>query len=219
MKFKEIAVEYLEEGNGKIEGYAATWIRRPDSYGDVIAPGAFTETLKERWNGGVGIPFLWAHQMGDIDSYIGTATADEDDKGLHFVAEFDATKDAQRVRELYKDGRLKKFSFAYDILEAAEIKLEDGQRAYELRKLDLYEISAVCVPANDDAGVVDVKARRRRCKTDRLKEAVNLINGFVDEFDESDDAEDDSEDKAAAEDLTKSKADKALKYIEKIERK
>ncbi|MCF0174241.1 MAG: HK97 family phage prohead protease [Bacteroidales bacterium] len=222
-KYKQIEVSYSDEGNGTIEGYASTWIRKPDSYGDIVAPGAFTETLKNRYNGGVGIPFLWSHQMGDIESYIGTATADEDEKGLHFIATFDDTKEAQRVRQLYKDGRLRKFSFAYDILEAAEVKLEDGQRAYELRKLDLYEISAVCVPANDDAGVVDVKARRRRCKTDKLKEAVNLINGFVDEFNEDDEADDEDEPdgKAAAEDSMerKSKAEEVLKYIEKIERK
>lgn len=158
MKYKEFNVKYNNEGNGSIEGYASTWTRTPDSYGDVVKEGAFTKTLEERWNGGKGIPLLWAHKMDDINSYIGRADAEEDEKGLHFMASFDGTDEAQRVRELYKDGRLRKFSFAFDVKDEERIMLEDGHKANELRELDLFEISCVCVPANDDAGVVGVKA-------------------------------------------------------------
>ena len=98
MKIKSFGVKYRDEGNGSIEGYASTWIREPDSYGDVVKEGAFTNTLKERWNGGKGIPLLWAHQMDQLKSFIGSADADEDEKGLHFVAKFDDTEEAQRVR-------------------------------------------------------------------------------------------------------------------------
>ena len=86
MKTKEFNVQYKDEGTGSIEGYASTWIRKADSWGDVVAKGAFTKTLKERWNGGKGIPFIWSHQIDNLDSFIGTAEADEDEKGLHFVA-------------------------------------------------------------------------------------------------------------------------------------
>ena len=50
MQYKEFNVKYDDAGNGSIEGYASTWIKRPDSYGDVVREGAFTNTLKERWN-------------------------------------------------------------------------------------------------------------------------------------------------------------------------
>ncbi|MCF0123953.1 MAG: HK97 family phage prohead protease [Ruminiclostridium sp.] len=201
MRFKEINVDYSDSGNGTIEGYAATWIREPDSYDDVVAKGAFTRTLRDRYNGGKGIPFLWAHQMDDVDAYIGTATAEEDEKGLHFVATFDDTKDAQRIRQLYKDGRLRKFSFAYNILDAGWVTLENGAKAYELRDLELYEISAVCVPANEDAGVLDVK--------NGWHERGNGVE------------KDEPEDKAAAEDLTGSNSGlraRALAYINILER-
>ena len=36
------------EDSGSISGYFSTYDRIPDSYGDVIAPGAFTETIKAR---------------------------------------------------------------------------------------------------------------------------------------------------------------------------
>ena len=173
MLIKTVDVQYKDTGNGSIEGYASTWVRKPDSYGDVVKQGAFKKTLAEDWNGGKGIPFLWSHQMGDLKSFIGVADADEDDKGLHFIAKFDDTEEAQRVRQLYKDGRLKKFSFAYDVMDAGIITLEDGTKVNELRELKLYEISAVTVPANDTAEVVDVKSgrrtvRRMRTPSDRL---------------------------------------------------
>ena len=183
MKTKQFSVKYRDDGNGTIEGYASTWIRQPDSYGDVVKEGAFTESLKERWNGGKGIPMLWAHQMDNLASYIGKADADEDEKGLHFVAEFDDTEEAQRVRQLYKDGRLSKFSFAYDVLEAGPTTLEGGIKATELQKLDLYEISCVLVPANSDAGVLDIKTGRRNRKSDEdtIKEIISLANSLLDE--------------------------------------
>lgn len=159
MNFKEFNVKYKDDGNGSIEGYASTFVREPDSYGDVVKAGAFSRTLKEWEKSGRPIPFLWAHSMNDLSAFIGSAKANEDSYGLHFVAEFDGTPEAQRVRELYKDGRLSKFSFAYDVLEAGEITLEDGRKAHELRDLTIYEISAVTVPANDTAEVIEVKGR------------------------------------------------------------
>lgn len=222
MKYKDCDVLYKDEGNGSIEGYASTWIRKADSWGDVVAKGAFTKTLKERWNGGVGIPFIWAHQIDNLKSFIGTAMADEDEKGLHFIAAFDDTEEAQKVRQLYKDGRLRKFSFAYDVLKAGMVTLEDGAKANELQELDLYEISAVTVPANDDASVVDVKAGRRNSKADedKIKQAITLLQevlGLLDQ-EETDNGEDDPEGNAAAEDQKESNSKKAelLEYIKKI---
>lgn len=221
MKTKEFDVNYKDEGSGSIEGYASTWIRKADSWGDVVAKGAFEKTLAERWNGGKGIPFIWSHQIDNLKSFIGTAEADEDDKGLHFVATFDDTEEAQKVRQLYKDGRLRKFSFAYDVKDAGIVTLDDGVEAYELRELDLYEISAVTVPANDDAGVVDVKSGRRNSKADegKLKQAIKLLQEVLGEIEEGDpeDGEDDPEGNAGAKDRKGSnpEKDELLEYIKK----
>ena len=220
--FKDFEVQYKDAGTGSIEGYASTWIRKPDSYGDVVAKGAFAKTLKERWNGGKGIPFLWAHQMDNLKSFIGTADADEDGKGLHFVATFDDTEEAQKVRQLYKDGRLRKFSFAYDVKDAGTVTLSDGTKANELRELDLYEISAVTVPANEDAGVVDVKSGRRNSKADegKIRQAIELLQDVLGELNEEEptEGEDEPEANAAAEEQKASNPEKAglLEYIKYI---
>ena len=237
MNYKEFKVAYKDEGNGTIEGYASTWIKEPDSYGDIVRKGAFENTLKDRWNGGKGIPLLWAHQMDNLSSYIGTADAEEDEKGLHFVASFDGTEEAQRVRDLYKDGRLSKFSFAYDVKDWAEVTLEDGRKANELRDLDLFEISCVCVPANDDAGVVEVKdgiveitesvteikAGKRNSKkdADAIKEAINLLQGVLGELEEEviETEEDEVKANEASEEPEQSNSvkDGLLEYIKSME--
>ncbi len=220
MQYKEFNVKYDDSGNGSLEGYASTWIRQADSYGDVVKSGAFARTLKERWNGGKGIPLLWAHQMDNLKSFIGTAEAEEDENGLHFLASFDGTEEAQRVRELYKDGRLSKFSFAFDVRDNGTVTLEDGTKANELRDLELFEISCVCVPANDDAGVVDVKAGKRNSKkdADAIREAITLLQGVLGELEETDgdiDGKDDAKANAAAEEPEQSNPKKAqlLEYI------
>ena len=220
MKIKCVDVEYKDAGTGSIEGYASTWVKKPDSYGDVVRKGAFTETLEKDWNGGKGIPFLWSHQMDNLNAFIGTANADEDDNGLHFVAVFDDTEEAQKVRNLYKDGRLSKFSFAFDVLENGLVTLEDGTKANELRKLKLYEISAVTVPANDTAEIVDIKSGKRNSKkdADALKQAIALIQSVLDE-EEPDNEEDDPKANANAEERTESNSEKAnlLEYIKSME--
>lgn len=222
MEIKSFDVQYKDEGSGMIEGYASTWIRTPDSYGDVVKQGAFKRTLEERWNGGKGIPFLWAHQMDNLKSFIGTAEADEDDRGLHFVATFDDSEEAQRVRQLYKDGRLRKFSFAFDVRDAGPVTLEGGLKVHELRDVELYEISAVTVPANEDAGVVDVKAGRRNSKADedKIKQAITLLQDVLGELveDEPDDGEDDPDANAKAEEPKASNPDVKglLEYIKSL---
>ena len=225
-RFKDFDVQYKDEGTGSIEGYASTWIRKADSWGDVVAKGAFTKTLKERWNGGKDIPFLWSHKMDDLKAFIGTAAADEDDKGLHFIATFDDTEEAQKVRQLYKDGRLRKFSFAYDVLKSGMVTLEDGNKANELQELDLFEISAVTVPANDDASVVDVKSGRRNSKADedKLKNVVTLLDEAKKalqellDTDDQEDGEDGTEGNAGAKDPKGSNPDKKglLEFIKTI---
>lgn len=225
MNYKEFSVKYHDEGNGSLEGYASTWIKKPDSYGDVVREGAFSRTLEERWNGGKGIPLLWAHQMDNLKSFIGTAEAEEDEKGLHFLASFDGTEEAQRVRELYKDGRLSKFSFAFDVRDNGTVTLEDGTKANELRDLELFEISCVCVPANDDAGVVDVKAGRRNSKSDadilrQIRSLVDqLLEDEVDDTEEPDDGEDKPEANEASEEPKASNPEKEdlLAYIKNME--
>ena len=191
----EIKADY-----GTITGYASTWTREPDSYGDVVARGAFTESIEQIRAEGKVLPLLFNHDGGDLRAYIGTViNLEEDDHGLKFDATFDNTEEGQRARELAMDGRLAKFSFAYDIIDQAEVELEDGRKANELRKLNIHEVSLVLYPANPDTSVVNVKAGRRNRKTDEdiIKQIISLANQLLDdEIDDTEPAPEESEAKS-----------------------
>lgn len=188
----------VKSENGMITGYASTWTREPDSYGDVVAKGAFSESIEQIKAEGKVLPLLFNHQGDNLNAYIGTVfNLEEDDHGLKFDADFDDTAEAQRARQLASDGRLVKFSFAYDILDQAEITLEDGRKANELRKLNIHEVSLVLYPANPDTSVIEVKSGRRNRKSDEeiIKQIISLANQLLD--DEIDDNEPKPEESSA----------------------
>ena len=193
IRYKDFAIkaDEAEGGNGGFTGHAATFDREPDCYGDVIAKGAFADTLKAWEESGKPIPLLYGHNMEDPDYNIGTVTAEEDETGLLVHASFDGSPKAQRVRELTREGRLYKMSFAYDVLDEATVELENGTKANELRKLDLFEVSVVLVPANRHAEIIESKARRKYCATiskatgRELYEVLDAIDGIRDEADEA----------------------------------
>lgn len=154
-----VRADGIGDDGGTITGYASTFDREPDSYGDVVAPGAFARSLARWRERDAYIPFLYGHRTDDPSYNIGRVTiAEEDERGLRFTAELDADSEkAQYVRKLFKEGRIFQFSFAYSVLDQMEVELADGRKANELRELDIYEISAVQIPANQHAEVVDVK--------------------------------------------------------------
>ena len=160
------SAELTAKDGGIVAGYAATFDREPDSYGDVIAKGAFADAVEawhEKMADGIYPPLLYGHNVDDPGYNIGRVVEiREDDRGLYVEAELDPENErAQYVRKLVKEGRLYQFSFAFAVRDAGLVKLEDGTEAHELRKLDLFEVSLVQIPANQNAVVTGIKARRR----------------------------------------------------------
>lgn len=210
-KYKMAAGAADMPADGIVEGYASTFDREPDSYGDVVAKGAFEDSLARWRESGKPIPLLYGHSTDDPEYNIGKVVdAYEDERGLFVRCEFDADNPkAQYVRKLVKEGRLYQFSFAYQVLDAGTVELEGGGEAYELRKLDLFEVSLVQVPANQHAEVVEVKAAmpevksgRRNSKADedelrRVLDMANQIETIVQSLigDEQEEPEPEPEDK------------------------
>lgn len=160
----------LEEG--QFVAYASTFTREPDSYGDVVAPGAFADTLKAWGESGNVLPVLFGHRFDDPDYNIGgVVEAVEDERGLKVTGQLDLEnpKSAQ-VYRLLKGRRIGEMSFAYDVLDEGQVTLDDGTKANELRKLDLFEVSVVPVGANRDTEIVAVKAA-----TDALAKAGRVL--------------------------------------------
>ena len=227
-KYKEFAVKSADD-TGTISGYFSTYDREVDSYGDIVAPGAFTDTIKAREESGHPFPLCWNH---DLDQIIGKVESIEDtEKGPLMTASFFDTPLAQEKREIVKSGVVYQFSFAYDVLEAGPVELEDGTKANELRKLDLFEVSIVPIPANQNAVMTEVKSeevlekagRRNSAKdADTIKQIITLAQSLlekVDEAEEPEDGEDEAKANEASEEPEQSnpRKEQLLEYIKNME--
>lgn len=148
----------LDEGEFIV--YPSTFTRTPDSYGDVVAPGAFADDIEAWKESGNVLPGLFGHNMADPDYFVAYATdMGEDDHGWWVKGKFDMdSPKAAQVYRLVKGRRLTQLSFAFDVIDRGEVELDDGTKANELRALKVYEFSFVPVGANQDTSVVAVKA-------------------------------------------------------------
>lgn len=218
----------LKEGeNGVVEGYASTWTKTPDSYGDIVIKGAFTDTLKKRKASGHPFPLCFNH---DFDQIIGAVfEAYEDDYGLKIRASFLNTPAAQEKRELVKEGIVWQFSFAYSVLGSEAPTEEEKKQGIwqKLTKLDLYEVSLVPVPANQTAVVTDIKnddnieekaGKRNSAKDEALiRDAISALQALLDTAD--DQGEDEPKANGAPEEQKASNPEKdaLLTYIKSME--
>ena len=141
---------------GVFTGYASVF-GNVDSYGDIVQPGAFKDSLAAWRETDRQIPLLWGHDTYALDSIIGSIDpneAVEDDHGLLVTGRFDLDTESGRLAYRHVKGRrLSDMSFAYRVLE--EAKKPDGNH---LLKLDLREVSIVHTGANPEAGVRAVKS-------------------------------------------------------------
>lgn len=154
-----------------------------DSYGDMVMPGAFTDTLADWMGKGDPIPFVWSHQWGDPFAILGEVTkAAETDAGLEVEAKIDLDiGNGKQVYGLLKKRLVTQASFAYDIDEAEWVEHEapDGGRygVYELRKLSLLEVGPCLLGANRETELLEVKARDL---ADRIKAGRPLPRNILD---------------------------------------
>lgn len=143
--------------DGTFSGYGSVF-GTIDSYNEFVAPGAFAQSLSD-WKAKGRMPaMLWQHRAATpIGVYTHMA---EDGHGLHVEGRF--VLEAQSGAEAYaltKAGAVSGLSIGY-----MERKVEDDKTTgiRKLVELDLWEVSLVTFPANDDARVSDVKTRLRR---------------------------------------------------------
>jgi HK97 family phage prohead protease len=165
VKTRPMQLKALGEGDGLQDGQFRALVSvfgNVDSYGDMVMPGAFTQTLSDWKSSGNPIPILWSHQLDDPDMNIGyVLDAEETDQGLEVLGQLDIAADsspkARSAHRLLKGGRVTQFSFAYDVLDQAQVDDQDGERN-ELRALKLYEVSPTLIGANDQTELIAVKA-------------------------------------------------------------
>lgn len=203
--------EMKADDSGKIAGFFSTYEKTPDSYGDIIEAGAFTKTLEKRKESGHPFPLCFNH---DFSAVIGAVEAEEREKGPYVEGEFLNTQLGQDVREMVKSGAIYQFSFAYDVLKRRDPNAEEKAAGVTnvLQEVEVYEVSVVTVPANQNAIITEVKtaleaevkAGRRNNKSDEetIKQIIELANSLLETKSEPEDTREEetvTEEKAAQE--------------------
>lgn len=189
MNYKTMQLKADEAG--KISGFFSTYEKTPDSYGDIIMPGAFTKTIEKRKETGHPFPLCFNH---DFDKVIGACnTIEEKEQGPYIEADFLDTQLGQDVRKMVLSGAIYQFSFAYDVLGSREPNEEERKNGVlnVLTEVEVYEVSVVTVPANQNAQVTEiksaietaVKAGRRNSKSDEdtIKECIAMLQSLITE--------------------------------------
>jgi HK97 family phage prohead protease len=143
-----------------------------DSYREIVARGAFTESLERIKASGNILPALWHHlasqPIGGYDSL------SEDERGL-YVEGFLLKDDVPQARVAYATMRRKivtGLSIGYYV-EASSFN--EKERINTLTKLDLVEVSIVTFPANPEARVDAVKAKLAHGVMPTLREFETVL--------------------------------------------
>lgn len=147
MEFKHFSLEWKADDHGTIEGYGAVF-DVVDQGGDIIAPGAFRQSLAS----GRKAKMLFQH---DPSSVVGVWTAmEEDQKGLRVAGKMlTSVKAGAEAYELVKAGAIEGLSIGYRTVKSMD---RNGKRV--IMQAELWEVSLVTFPMNEMARIDAVKA-------------------------------------------------------------
>jgi len=169
-KFEIKSFERKEEEDGAygyFKGYGSVF-NNTDNSGDIIAPGAFSRTLKEN---GERMPLLWQHDMYDV---IGSViNASEDAYGLKVESRLNLnTTRGKDAYALIKAGDMDGLSIGFYI-RSCEEDFENDKRT--ITDIELMEMSVVTMPANRSATIAEVKSMDAINQASSLAEIETLL--------------------------------------------
>lgn len=155
--------EYLDVGfetkgieeDGTFVGYGSDFKKEPDSYNDIIARGAFAESISKGGRNGFGVAMLYQHDSKQIPGV--WTEIEENARGLKVKGKLalDTTlgKDLHSLMKM-EPPAIRGLSIGY---EAKEAETDPKTKIRTLKKIDLWEISLVTFPANTRAQITGVK--------------------------------------------------------------
>lgn len=144
------------EEPGTLSGYGSVF-DVVDWYGESIQKGAFKNSLAEWKAKGSSPSMLWQHDMHEpIGKWTELA---EDDKGLRVKGNIlvGAGPLERRAFEHAKAGTLGGLSIGYMVPDGG-VHYDSRQGVWLISEVDLWEISLVTIPANDEATIDSVKS-------------------------------------------------------------
>jgi len=156
-------IKAVEKG-GFFSGYGSVFGVK-DSYGEVVAPGAFAATIAARAQLGRKLPVLWQHRSGEpLGVY---EVVREDPKGLYMEGQLlvDDVARAKEAQALMRAGAVTGLSIGYYVISDS---WNEKEKVRTLTEVDLQETSIVTFPANDAARVEVVKSMDHILKAGRV---------------------------------------------------
>lgn len=147
----EVRADGDEQGS-VAAGYAAIFNSRTeigDWFTEVIAPGAFAESLKT-----ADVRALFDHDSAKVlgRSSAGTLRVSEDDIGLAVEIDLPDTSTGRDVRELLKRGDISGMSFGFRVQKQEwDDTVEPPLRT--ITQMELIEVSVVTFPAYGDTSI------------------------------------------------------------------
>jgi HK97 family phage prohead protease len=169
METKHIPMELKASGEqGTFSGYGSIF-GNVDLHGDIVEKGAFTETLKERPIEHVGL--YWMH---DPREPIGKwSIMEEREQGLWVEGKLTlGVSRAREVYELMKDGAVTGLSIGY---RTRKYDLDGENDIRILKDVELFEVSAVSGPANEEARIAGVKSAKDFANLATVREANQAL--------------------------------------------
>lgn len=162
--------------SGEFEGYGSVFGVK-DSHDDVVMSGAFAASLRA-WSDRKALPaLLWQHRM---DEPIGVYTEmKEDDVGLYVRGRLLIDDDplAKRAHAHMKAGSLTGLSIGYVL---KDWEYDRSKEAFLLKEIDLWEVSLVTFPSNDEARITTLQPRiKNGSKVEVLIGDELVITGWV----------------------------------------
>ncbi|SIQ13909.1 HK97 family phage prohead protease [Marinobacterium stanieri] len=157
--------------NGEFEGYGSVFGNK-DSHDDIVVPGAFKASL-DSWREKGRLPaLLWQHNMQEP---IGVYTEmKEDEHGLYVKGRLLIDDDplAKRAHAHMKAGSLGGLSIGYMI---KDWEYASEKEAWLLKDIDLWEVSLVTFPSNEEARISNVKSALDRGETPRPSDVERTL--------------------------------------------
>jgi HK97 family phage prohead protease len=172
-EFKAITGQInVDEAQGIVECFVSG-IGNKDSVGDIVLPGAFTESLKRRkprvvwghdWNHPIG-KVLEIYEVGINDPRLPAKMRAARIGGLFARVQFNLKSD--KGREAFTNvafyGEEQEWSIGYKTINAI---YDNERRANLLQEVELYEVSPVLHGANQLTGTISIKAEDQSGQVD-----------------------------------------------------
>ena len=188
----EIKAEDITD-EGIFSGWGSLFDQEPDAGRDIVARGAFYDTLAKGGRNRTGIMMGWQHDTRGMPPGVWLELREEP-KGLYVKGQLDLNtqlgRDILSIMKLGAKTGTWRFSLSigYDSIEEEYQTIKVGAENIDIRvrllkKVELWEVSIVNFPMKLGATIIDVKDAIQKAKTERELEKALRESGNVSKSD------------------------------------